>query len=158
MNKTLSLDQAITVSKKINSQGKSIVLAGGCFDILHIGHITYLENAKKAGDVLFVFVESDVAIRKLKGNGRPINKQLDRIKILESLEMVDYVILLPENPDYDKLANAIKPDIFAVTKGDKNRADKERQAKKVGGKVVDVVDSITSKSTSNILKLLGGDL
>ncbi len=67
MNKIISTEQAIKLSEKIRNEGKTIALAGGCFDILHIGHIEYLANAKKHGDVLFVFLESDENIKKIKG-------------------------------------------------------------------------------------------
>jgi len=157
MNKILSTNQAIEEANKLNKQDKRIVLAGGCFDILHIGHITYLDKAKKQGDYLFVFVESDASIKQRKGTNRPINTQDDRAHILAHLTMVDYVIKLPEftdNRNYDDLVIQIKPAIIATTAGDSNRSHKERQAKLVKAKVVDVTDAIQNKSTTKVIEIL----
>ncbi len=157
MDKILTIDQAIQLANKLNEQGKAIVLAGGCFDILHIGHITFLDKAKKQGDYLFVFVESDASIKRRKGHNRPINTQDDRTHILAHLMMVDYVIKLPEYTDnrkYDDLVIQIKPAIIATTAGDSNRSHKERQAKMVGAKVVDVTNAIKNKSTTKVIEIL----
>ena len=153
MDKILTTEQAIQQAKKLNKEGKRVVLAGGCFDILHIGHITFLEHAKTAGDSLFVFVENDATIKKTKGESRPINIQKDRTNILSHLDIVDVVIPLPANFDYDKLVIHIKPAIIATTKGDVNRSHKERQAKHIGAQVIDVTTPISNKSTSKIITL-----
>ncbi|HVF69877.1 MAG TPA: adenylyltransferase/cytidyltransferase family protein [Xanthomonadales bacterium] len=157
MKKILNIDQAIQVAKDLNKKGKTIVLAGGCFDILHVGHIAYLTGAKKAGDVLFIFLESDDNIKKLKGNNRPLNTQTDRAIILENLEMTDYVIPLPRvenDTDYDRLVISIKPAIIAITKGDPTREHKDRQAKLVNGKVLGVSAPIVNKSTTRLINIL----
>ncbi len=136
-------------------QGKKIILAGGCFDILHIGHITFLEAAKKTGEVLILLLESDAAIRLLKGKKRPINNQKNRAKILSAVEFVDFVVLLPKpfrTADYHKLVLEIKPDIIAVTDGDPNIAEKKSQAKSVGGKVKVVLKKIPEHSTTKLLE------
>lgn len=160
MEKIINIDKAVKISKKLRYQGKSIVLAGGCFDILHIGHIDFLNEAKKRGDVLFVLLESDESIRRIKGNNRPINSQADRVRILSALLSVDYAIILPQlsgNKEYDEILARIKPDIIATTEGDKNREHKERQAKLTGAKVVDVIKNISNKSTTKLIKLLSED-
>lgn len=157
MEKILSPQQAILLSKQLHQEGKKIILLGGCFDILHIGHIGFLEQAKKSGDTLFVLLENDATIKKLKGEKRPINSQMDRAKILAALAMVDIIVLLPPNPDntsYDDLVIQIKPAIIATTQGDPNRHHKERQAKLVKGKVIDVVGPIENQSTTRILTVL----
>src|SRR5262245_40855320 len=123
MDKTLSADKAIQISTKLNNQGKRIVLAGGCFDILHIGHIAFLQKAKEQGDVLFVLIEHDETIKKSKGENRPINSQEDRSKILSHIDIIDYVVLLPNvknDKTYDDLVINIKPAIIATTAGDIN--------------------------------------
>lgn len=161
MSKILSVSEAIKISAKIRKEGKAIVLAGGCFDILHIGHITFLEKAKAAGDSLLILLEPDESIKKLKGENRPINNQEDRAKILAALESVDYVILLPANlkdMDYDNMIIQIKPAIIATTKGDIKRKDKERQAALINGKVIDVTDFISDQSTTRLIKFLGKEL
>lgn len=157
MDKILSPENAIQTADKLRDEGKSIVLAGGCFDILHIGHITYLEKAKEQADVLFVFLENDETIKKTKGPKRPINTQQDRSRILASLAIVDYVIMLPAfstDEEYDKLVIQLKPAIIATTAGDQSRRHKERQANQIGATVVDVTPAVQDQSTTNIVTFL----
>jgi rfaE bifunctional protein nucleotidyltransferase chain/domain len=157
MKKILSIDEVAKVTNELHEINKTIVLAGGCFDILHVGHITFLEQAKHEGDVLMLLLESDAVIRKQKGDNRPVNTQRDRAVILAALEVVDYVVLLPETVDntfYDSLVNQLKPAIIATTAGDRNRMHKERQAAMLGAKVIDVTPEIKDQSTSRIIKFL----
>lgn len=159
--KILTTKKAIEVGKKLRQQGKKIVLAGGCFDILHIGHISYLEKSKAQGDSLFILLESDEKIRKTKGKNRPINTQEDRAEVLAKLQMIDYIVTLKgvlTNEDYDKLILAIKPAIIATTKADPYRMHKERQATLSGARVVDVTEVIQTNSTTKIAKLLRKEL
>ena len=155
MAKTITINKAIKVSEELRSRGKTIVLVGGCFDIIHSGHIHFLENAKAQGDVLFVMLESDQHIKQLKGQERPINTQRDRALILEALLAVDYIILLPpfkSNKEYDLLVFTLKPAIIATTKGDPGKMHKERQAHHLEDtRVIDVIDSVQYKSTSCLL-------
>lgn len=158
-HKVLTSEQVEPVMRHLHDDNKRIVLVGGCFDILHAGHIAFLERAKAEGDILIVFIESDTHIKKLKGPHRPVNKQFDRATVLSHLTLVDYVITLPdqvENQTYDDLVIHIKPAIIATTAGDKYRHFKERQAEFVGAKVVDVIDSIENQSTTRILNILRG--
>lgn len=157
MDKILLPEQAIQVSKQLHKQNKRIVLAGGCFDILHIGHIRFLNEAKAQGDISLVMLEHDAAIKKMKGEHRPLNKQSDRAEILATLEPVDYVVLLPaetSNEFYDGLINQLKPAIIATTVGDPNRTHKERQAKAIGAKVVDVIGPVSNQSTTKLISIL----
>ena len=157
MNKILTIEQITKISSKLHEQNKHVVLVGGCFDILHIGHIVFLEEAKKHGDILVALLESDKTIIAIKGNKRPFNSQEDRAKILAALAVVDYVILLEQDMDdkiYDDLVFALKPAIIATTSGDINRHHKERQAKSVGAKVIDVTMPISDKSTTTLIHLL----
>lgn len=161
MKKIVTVQQAIQIAKKLHKETKSIVLVGGCFDILHIGHITFLEKAKESGDSLFVFLEPDESIKKLKGENRPINNQENRAKILSALESVDYVILLPlhlTDIDYDRMIIQLKPAIIATTRGDVHRKQKARQAALIKSKVIEVTDYIRDQSTSRLVKLLGSEL
>lgn len=161
MGRILEIPEAAKTAKLLKQQGKRIVLAGGVFDVLHIGHIKFLENAKKLADVLFILLESDENVKKIKGKHRPINPQNERAQVISSLNPVDYVILLKNvknNADYDKLIAQIKPDVIATTKNDKNKEHKIRQAKIVGGKVVDAIPRIKSRSTSRLVKLIKKDL
>ncbi len=133
---------------------KITVLAGGCFDVLHPGHIVFLEKAKKAGDYLVVLLESDKKIRKLKGKGRPVHSQKERAEILSALKSVDSVVCLPymENDfKYDEIILKINPDIIAATHGDEEIEHKKRAAKKAGAKLIFVTKMIGHHSTSKIL-------
>ena len=132
---------------------QKVVLVGGCFDILHYGHICFLKESKKLGDRLVVFLESDENTRKLKGPKRPIHSQEQRSEILKSLSFIDEVVSLPPLPDYRKLTKGVNPQIIAVTQGDPMLKEKKEHAKKVGAKVV-VIPEIKTKSTTQIAKLL----
>jgi rfaE bifunctional protein nucleotidyltransferase chain/domain len=92
--------------------GRTIVLANGCFDVLHVGHVRYLEAAKAMGDLLVVCVNSDVQARRLKGDGRPVLSQDQRAEIVAALEAVDFVTIF-EEPTVEQLLLALKPDIHA---------------------------------------------
>ena len=134
-----------------------MVFTGGCFDILHLGHLKFLEAAKKRGDILFVFVESDENVKKIKGDNRPINTQDERVEFMASIRFVDYVIKLPfmqNNNDYDKLTEMVQPSIIAVTKGSEVIKHARRQAEKINCKVVEVVGRIPDRSTSKIARII----
>lgn len=154
MQSIISIRQAIAKSKQFRSQGKRIVLVGGCFDILHIGHIRFLQKAKQKGDVLFVMLESDKRIHTTKGENRPIHAQTQRAEILAAIQDVDQVILLPyftTDSEYDEVAKQIQPTIIATTKGDPFVKHKIRQAKLVRAQLMYVTTHIKKVSTSNIL-------
>lgn len=118
---------------KINAE-KNIVLVGGCFDLIHFGHYSFLSQARALGDVLIVALESDAFIEKTKSR-TPIHNQHERARILSSLRYVDGVILLPyfsSDAGYNELVTQLKPAVIAVTKGDPNLAKKQAHAKGVG--------------------------
>src|SRR3989304_8926043 len=94
MNKILTIQKGIRIAQKLKKKNKSIVVVGGFFDILHLGHIKFLEESKKYADVLFVLLEEDSKATKEKGEDRPINSQKDRAEILSSVQSVNYVIML----------------------------------------------------------------
>ncbi len=150
------MGKILPVSKinNFSKDGEKIVLAGGCFDIIHIGHIEFLKNAKAAGDILVLLLESDESIKKLKGEKRPINNQENRSKILSSIQYVDYVIPLPriyKTQDYNDLVLKIKPTIIAITSGDPNLENKKHQAKSVNGKIKVVLKKMPDHSTTKLL-------
>jgi rfaE bifunctional protein nucleotidyltransferase chain/domain len=96
---------------QIHSQGKSIVFTNGCFDIIHAGHVLYLEQARALGDILIVGLNSDSSVKRLKGEGRPVNIQQNRALVLAALEAVSYVIIFNEDTPYE-LIKAIQPDVL----------------------------------------------
>jgi D-glycero-beta-D-manno-heptose 1-phosphate adenylyltransferase len=102
----------ISIVETERRSGKRIVLANGCFDVLHVGHVRYLEAAKALGDLLIVGVNSDEQARRLKGEGRPLQPQDQRAEIISSIEAVDLVTIFPE-PTVTELLLALKPDIHA---------------------------------------------
>ena len=157
MNRIIDTKKAIKISKKLKREGKKIILAGGCFDILHIGHIRFLEQAKKRGDVLFILLENDKSVKKIKGDDRPINAQEERAVVLSSLKPVDYVVNLSEmnsNSDYDKLIINLKPDVIATTKKSKQVIHNIRQAKLVDAELALVVNRISNRSTTRLAELI----
>lgn len=135
---------------------KRIVLVGGCFDLLHWGHLTFLKKAKTKGEILVVALESDDFIR-LKKKRQPVHTQDQRAKILSSLTFVDRVIKLPlmkNNEDYFKLVKRVKPSVIAVSSRDTQLPNKKMQAKSVGAKLVVVSPVIPGFSTSRIISML----
>lgn len=152
----INTKQAVKISKQLKQKDKRIILAGGVFDILHIGHVRFLKEAKKRGDFLFILLESDAAVKIIKGKNRPINSQKNRAEILSSINSVDYVIILPKvfkDKNYDDLILRLKPDIIATTVGDKNELHKKRQAKRIGSKLIRV-KKVPNRSTSKIINSL----
>ena len=142
-----TFDEIKTLSSKLHSQGKKIVFTNGCFDILHVGHVKYLEVAKSYGDVLILGLNADSSVRKLKGPTRPINTQDDRAYILASLESVDYVVIFEEETPYE-LIKLIKPHVL-VKGGDYEGKDVVGQDIANELKLVQFVDG---KSTTNTIK------
>ena len=142
-------------SKKQNFRLKKIVLVGGCFDLIHFGHLKFLEAAKNQGDYLIVALESDEFIRKHKRE-LPVHKQFERAEILSNLIMVDMIVMLPlfdTNKDYFELVKKILPSIIAVTEGDKELENKKKQATEIKAQVKEVVTNLKKFSTSNIVKI-----
>lgn len=155
MGEVVTLDQSIIISKRLREEGNIIILVGGCFDILHPGHLTFLERAKKQGDVLFVVLESDENVRNLKGKKRPVNDQQKRARALAAFDAVNYIIMLPQfsfDRDYFALTKKLSPNIIAITEGDPKQAEKQKQAKAVGAKLVVVTKYLKGYSTTNVLQ------
>jgi D-beta-D-heptose 7-phosphate kinase/D-beta-D-heptose 1-phosphate adenosyltransferase len=106
-----SKTEIVAISQRLKSEGKRVVFTNGCFDILHVGHVKYLQEAKSYGDALIVGLNSDSSVRELKGPTRPVNPQDDRAYILAALESVDYVVMFSDETPYELIKN-IAPDIL----------------------------------------------
>src|SRR3989442_1098264 len=112
----MTLDEAVVVADRLRAERKRIVLANGCFDLLHVGHVRYLRAARELGDVLFVGINSDAAVARLKGRGRPLMPAAERAEILSSLREVDHVVVFEEDTA-DRLIASLRPDVHAKGTG-----------------------------------------
>jgi FAD synthetase len=136
---------------------KKTVLVGGCFDVLHVGHIQFLTQAKTLGDYLIVALESDENVTQRKGHLRPIHTQKQRKQMLEALKVVDEVVSLPtmkDDNDYENMVKEIHPNIIALTEGDPYIQQKKAQAERNGASLV-TINKTPTPSTSQLAKLIG---
>ena len=133
--------------------GNRVVVTNGCFDLLHAGHVSYLEAAREQGDSLLVGVNSDVTVRELKGPGRPVNSEHDRALVVAALESVNAVFIFPER-DAVEFLRKVNPDIY-VKGGDYTldtmNQDERRLIEQMGGRVV-LLGHVPGKSTTHLLK------
>lgn len=157
-NNILDEDKIINIDdleKKLKNNTKKIVFTNGCFDIFHVGHLRYLKESSKYGDMLIVGVNSDKSVKRLKGSKRPIVPENERMELLSSLSFVSYVVLFDEDTPYE-IIKKIKPDI--ITKGGDYKEEDVVGAdivKEKNGKVI-ICPLTTDKSTTNIIeKILG---
>lgn len=150
MEKLIEKENLDNIIKKLKSENKKIVFTNGCFDILHAGHVRYLKESKKFGDILIVGLNSDVSVKKIKGETRPINPEMDRAEVLAGLEAVSYIVLFDETSPV-KLLEEIKPDIY--TKGADYTVETLPEAKTVlsyGGKI-EFIKFLEGRSTTKII-------
>jgi rfaE bifunctional protein nucleotidyltransferase chain/domain len=152
-NKIIAWDQLPAWRAAVRTAGKKLVITNGCFDLLHPGHVTYLENARNLGDALLVGLNSDDATRQLKGPGRPVNPESDRAAVLAALASVDGVCIF-EDETATKFLSAAQPDIY-VKGGDYTletlNQDERRAAESAGGKTV-ILPFVPGKSTTALLE------
>jgi rfaE bifunctional protein nucleotidyltransferase chain/domain len=151
--KIIAWDKLPEWRKIFRASGKKLVVTNGCFDILHLGHVTYLENARNFGGALLIGINSDAATRQLKGAGRPVNSETDRASVLAALESVDCVCIFAEKTATKFLATA-QPDIY-VKGGDYTldtlNQDERRAVESAGGRIV-IVPFVPGKSTTSLLE------
>ncbi|HEY1267279.1 MAG TPA: D-glycero-beta-D-manno-heptose 1-phosphate adenylyltransferase [Candidatus Binatia bacterium] len=150
-DKVQSRDQITATAARAKTQGKKIVFTNGCFDLLHVGHLRLLRQAKKLGNILIVALNSDRSVRENKGVDRPIVSESERAELIAALEMVDYVTLFDE-PDPIPLLREIKPDVL-VKGGDWGEGGVvgRELVESWGGKVA-VIPYLEGHSTTNIIK------
>ena len=151
MGKVVTLKELVNIRKQLKAAGKNVVFTNGCFDILHRGHIEYLANAKALGDVLIVGVNTDVSVRRIKEEGRPIVEQDDRAHIVAALASVDYVCLFDEDTPYEIIQTLI-PDI--LVKGADWPLEKVvgKDVVEAAGGSVKTIEFFPNRSTSRIIQ------
>ncbi len=152
----LDRDALITRISTEKAGGSRIVLANGCFDILHTGHVRYLEGARALGDMLVVGINSDEQVARLKGAGRPVLPERERAELVASLQAVDLVTIFPE-PTVTELLLAIKPDVHAKGTDYTEETVPERDVVRSYGGRVAIVGDPKDHSTSEILKKVSGE-
>jgi len=155
MKKVVTKSEIIYIVKSLQAKGKTFAATNGCFDILHAGHVRYLQKTKSLADYCVVMLNSDSSVTRIKGSGRPVNNQDDRAEVLSALSCVDYVVLFEENSPAALLA-AMKPDIY--TKGADYTLETlpERDIVEKYGIKVEFIDFVEGKSTTNIINKING--
>lgn len=156
MGELVSKSEIINIVRKGQQTGKTYVVTNGCFDILHVGHVRYLQKTKEFADYLIVMLNSDVSVRALKGEGRPINNEQDRAEILSALSCVDYVVLFDERSPA-KLLEDIKPNVY--TKGADYTLETlpERDIVLRNNIKVEFIDFVQGKSTTNVINKINNN-
>ena len=149
----LNREELIARVKSDRNNGTRVVLANGCFDVLHVGHVRYLAGARELGDVLVVGVNSDAQVSRLKGEGRPIMSAVERAEIVDALESVAYVTVFGE-PTVTELLLALRPDIHAKGTDYTEESVPERDVVRSYGGRVAIVGDPKNHSTSEILERL----
>jgi len=149
----LGLDEAVRLAETWRREGKRLVLANGCFDLLHVGHVRYLQDARSLGDALLVGINSDRSVTRLKGPGRPIMTAADRAELVGSLASVDGVVIFEEDTA-DSLVRALRPDVHA--KGTDYTAESvpERAAVREAGGRVAIAGDPKSHATRDLIRLI----
>jgi D-beta-D-heptose 7-phosphate kinase/D-beta-D-heptose 1-phosphate adenosyltransferase len=154
-HKLMRVPDAVRLAAKLKTQGKRVVFTNGCFDLLHVGHVTLLEKSRREGDALFVGVNTDRSLRRLKGPSRPIQPEGDRARIVAAQGSVDAVVLFDDDTPYE-LIQALQPDV--ITKG----TDYRRKEDVVGWDVVEgrggcvlLLDLVDGRSSTNLIHRAG---
>jgi rfaE bifunctional protein nucleotidyltransferase chain/domain len=142
----------------VRSSGKRLVVTNGCFDLLHLGHVTYLESARNQGEVLLIGLNSDASVGQLKGPGRPVNSELDRAAVVAALESVDAVCIFSDRSAM-RFLEAAEPDIY-VKGGDYTletiNQEERRIVEQLGGKII-ILPMVPGKSTTALLGRMSRD-
>ena len=151
MNKILERGALRNKLEVLRKKGKKIAFTNGCFDILHVGHVRYLREAKKTADVLVLALNSDSSVRSIKGEKRPLINEKERAEILAALEFINFVTIFEESTPLE-LIKYLKPDIL-IKGGDwpEEKVVGREEIKKWGGRVV-IIPEIEGKSTTNIVE------
>lgn len=153
MGRVLSWKELADWRRSEKSAGRCVVVTNGCFDLLHVGHVRFLREARSLGDTLVVGLNGDASVRELKGTGRPVNPETDRAEVLAALGCVDAVVIFPEKRA-TRFLEAVQPDLY-VKGGDYRPedldADEQAAVKKAGGRI-EVLKLTPGKSTTAVLQ------
>ena len=149
----MDIENAAKLAERLRADGKRIVLANGCFDLLHVGHVRYLEGARRLGDVLFVGLNGDAAVSRLKGQARPLLPAAERAEIVGALRAVDHVVVFDEDTA-DRLVTRLRPHVHA--KGTDYTADSvpERAAARAIGAEVAITGDPKDHSTRDLIAVI----
>jgi rfaE bifunctional protein nucleotidyltransferase chain/domain len=149
----LDLEAAVRLAERWRREGKRLVLANGCFDLLHVGHVRYLQDARSLGDVLLVGINADSSVTRLKGPGRPIMTAAERAELVGSLAAVDGVVIFEEDTA-DALVRALRPSVHA--KGTDYTAESVPEGaavREAGGRVA-IAGDLKSHATRDLIRLI----
>ena len=151
--KIKTIEELKAIVPQLRASGRKVVFANGCFDLIHAGHIRYLQNARALGDMLILGINSDASVVILKGKGRPLQAQADRAEILASLECVDYVLLF-DAPTVDGILNDLRPDIHAKGTDYTEESVPERETVRAYGGKVAIAGDPKDHSTRDLIKTI----
>jgi rfaE bifunctional protein nucleotidyltransferase chain/domain len=151
VDKILNRDILKKILEALRKKGKKIAFTNGCFDILHVGHVRYLREAKKTADILVLALNSDSSVRSIKGEKRPLVSEEERAEVLAALECIDYVTIFHESTPLELICY-LQPDIL-IKGGDwpEDQVVGRNEVKKWGGRVV-IIPEVEGKSTTNIVE------
>jgi rfaE bifunctional protein nucleotidyltransferase chain/domain len=149
----VNVEEAAALAARLRAEGKRIVLANGCFDLLHVGHIRYLRAARRLGDVLFVGLNSDAAVGRLKGRGRPLMPAAERAEILSALRDVDHVVLF-EDDTADRLVTRLRPHVHAKGTDYTPESVPEKATARAVGAEVAIAGDAKDHSTRDLIALI----
>jgi D-beta-D-heptose 7-phosphate kinase/D-beta-D-heptose 1-phosphate adenosyltransferase len=147
----IKFDDIAAICKQLRNEGKKIVFTNGCFDIIHAGHTVYLKEAKRLGDVLVIGLNSDDSVRRLKGEERPLNTEIDRAEVLLSLKPVDYVVVFTDDTPFE-LIKRVQPDVLVKGGDYKKENIVGADIVEAGGGEVAVIPFVEGKSTSSLVE------
>jgi rfaE bifunctional protein nucleotidyltransferase chain/domain len=148
-DKILSRTQMVAERAKFKEQGRVVAFTNGCFDILHPGHVTYLQFARQQGDVLVLGMNSDASVKRNKGDNRPIVCEADRARVIAALECIDYVVLFDEDEPRELIA-ALLPDVLVKGEDWAHYVSGREEVEAAGGKVV-LAKMVEGRSTTNVI-------
>ncbi len=155
-SKLKTLPELKRIAEEARKAGRTVVFANGCFDLIHVGHIRYLQAAREMGDILILAVNGDSSVQELTGPGRPLMPELERAEILAALQCVDYLVLFNDQTA-DRLLREIRPDIHAKGTDYSEETVPERETVLGYGGRIAIVGDAKEHSTRDYLKRISGE-